>query len=116
MSREHLSEDPRFDPELKARWLEALRSGRYQQGRQSLRPTLESYCCLGVLCDVIDPQGWDGRRWRDKATGCDHSSKVPIPTERRLALPHEITGTLMHMNDEDEKSFAEIADYIEANL
>lgn len=33
------------------KWVEALRSGEYAQGRMALR-THSSYCCLGVLCDI----------------------------------------------------------------
>ena len=32
-------------------WLEALRSGKYKQGRRFLRNNGE-FCCLGVLCDI----------------------------------------------------------------
>lgn len=56
--------NPKLKPEIKRRWIEALRSGQYQQTRGALRrlgtdtnSTGESYpegfCCLGVLCDVI---------------------------------------------------------------
>lgn len=47
-----------MNPEIKGKWLEALRSGRYQQGTRMLRyrPSknveTEEYCCLGVLCDL----------------------------------------------------------------
>lgn len=34
------------------RWVDALRSGQYEQGIESLHPDPESYCCLGVLCDL----------------------------------------------------------------
>ncbi len=36
-------------------WVEALRSGRYQQGGGALRETLKAgvfHCCLGVLADI----------------------------------------------------------------
>lgn len=41
-------------------WTAALRSGNYTQGRYRLRSGTENpeYCCLGVLCDLIDPNGW----------------------------------------------------------
>ena len=47
-----------MDPELKAKWVAALRSGEYPQAQQVLvavdadtnEPT--GYCCLGVLCKV----------------------------------------------------------------
>ena len=45
--------------ELRKRWLEALRSGKYEQGTDALRRE-EKFCCLGVLCDIYDPSGWKG--------------------------------------------------------
>jgi hypothetical protein len=39
-------------------WLSALRSGKYVQGTDKLRNN-NTFCCLGVLCDVADPNGWD---------------------------------------------------------
>lgn len=40
-----------MDPELKARWIEALRSGHYRKGTTYLCRN-ENYCCLGVLADI----------------------------------------------------------------
>jgi hypothetical protein len=41
-------------------WLEALTSGRYKQGRESLCQVntdgSKSYCCLGVLCDLYNKE------------------------------------------------------------
>lgn len=36
---------------LKLKWIAALRSGAYKQGKGRLRRG-DSYCCLGVLCEV----------------------------------------------------------------
>ena len=42
-----------MDQKLKQDWVEALRSGKYKQGRRALyKPYTEAYCCLGVLCKV----------------------------------------------------------------
>lgn len=47
-----------MDSELKVKWIEALRSGKYEQGSLQLgTPGDEwkpqpSFCCLGVLCEV----------------------------------------------------------------
>lgn len=30
----------------------ALRSGKYKQGKEMLRPSEDEYCCLGVACDI----------------------------------------------------------------
>lgn len=55
-----------MDSNIKARWIEALRSGEYEQGTGQLKAVSPSgqasYCCLGVLCDVMAKDGfgaWD---------------------------------------------------------
>lgn len=37
---------------VKRAWIKALRSGKYKQGRGALRNWDNTYCCLGVLCDL----------------------------------------------------------------
>ena len=34
-------------------WVAALRSGEYEQGKDLLRAGNNTYCCLGVLVDVL---------------------------------------------------------------
>lgn len=41
-----------MNPEIKKRWVEALRSGRYCQTKNWLRDSA-GYCCLGVLTDLF---------------------------------------------------------------
>lgn len=43
-------------PDIKAKWVAALRSGKYQQGTRELRPTDDHFCCLGVLCDIYNKE------------------------------------------------------------
>lgn len=45
-----------MNPEVKAKWLEALRSGEYKQGTGHLNRG-RRYCCLGVLCEVAIQEG-----------------------------------------------------------
>jgi hypothetical protein len=89
-----------MNKDLKAKWVEALRSGDYKQGTQLLKNQGEdecTYCCLGVLCVIAGKDTDAGSyRWLNKVT------KGYYP--------------FVLMNDDDGKSFAEIADYIEANL
>jgi len=40
-----------MNPEVKQKWIGALRSGKYEQGSEKLR-SVSGYCCLGVLCDL----------------------------------------------------------------
>lgn len=50
-------------PEIKERWVNALRSGKYRQGKTELvQPDCKLgeglvYCCLGVLCDLASEDG-----------------------------------------------------------
>lgn len=37
--------------EVRKQWVDALRSGKYEQGRDTLRKG-NKFCCLGVLCDL----------------------------------------------------------------
>jgi len=43
---------------LAKRWVTALRSGQYEQGKYALRTGDDRYCCLGVLADVAAPDCW----------------------------------------------------------
>ncbi len=38
--------------EISKKWVAALRGGEYKQGTGALRRTDNSFCCLGVLCDL----------------------------------------------------------------
>ena len=44
--------------EIKAKWVEALRSGKYTQARHALKGD-RGFCCLGVLCDISGVGKWD---------------------------------------------------------
>lgn len=40
-----------MNQEVKQKWVDALRSGKYEQGSGILRYR-DRFCCLGVLCDL----------------------------------------------------------------
>lgn len=47
-----------MNADIKAAWVAALRSGEYQQGKGRLHIVdTNSYCCLGVLCDLAKQAG-----------------------------------------------------------
>lgn len=105
-----------MDANLKAKWIEALRSGEYEQGRGSLKCD-GKFCCLGVALDI------QGATWDFGTAILDgvETSPLSTPEERLLGgLPMFTAASLISMNDgtdgKTEHSFAEIADYIEANV
>lgn len=103
-----------MNAEIKAKWLDALRSGKYKQGTHTLQKN-NCFCCLGVLCDIVEPEGWDEGVTDGMVL---HDGVQDFPTDRfleKVGLFADEAGTLAEMNDHGQ-SFAEIADYIEANL
>lgn len=106
---------------VRARWVEALRSGRYRQGDGRLRRLDGSFCCLGVGCDVLGVEWRSEEQWGCYSAvgvvstydGKDAMNYLDNRTERALGLNSEQAVALANMND-DGKTFAEIADYIES--
>ena len=105
-----------IDADIKDKWLEALRSGAYNQTTSRLKRRDEQgamyYCCLGVLCDIVDPEGWDD--------DLHHHGWCRMPSNKI----REISGLseyvfeveeLSEMNDKGS-SFLDIADVIEQDL
>lgn len=54
-----------MNPEIKARWVHALRSGRYKQGHRRLETSDGRFCCLGVLCKIAVEDGVIERKVHD---------------------------------------------------
>jgi hypothetical protein len=46
-----------MNQEVKDKWLKALRSGKYKQGKFALKRADDTFCCLGVLCDLYHKEG-----------------------------------------------------------
>lgn len=46
-----------MNPEVKAKWLPALRSGDYRQTTSILNNGRGEFCCLGVLCEIAVADG-----------------------------------------------------------
>lgn len=109
-----------MNPEIKVKWLEALRSGKYKQTKYVLKNNI-GHCCLGVLCDIIDPNGWDKKLFDNEAYGFTHKGNwntriLPqtIMEETNLDKLDKL-DTLVAMNDFGN-SFNEIANFIEKEL
>ena len=113
------------------KWVDALRSGKYQQAQSQLSITQTewneekmkyesngqiSYCCLGVLCEVAVQEGVipsydkvacyppsEVTNWVGLNT---HQGKYILDGEERYLAETD--------NDRDRKSFTTIADIIES--
>lgn len=107
------------------RWVKALRSGKFKQGKFRLHNILaDTYCCLGIACEINK---------KHLAIGCDDDGNNMSYDNEDKALPVSIreymglksaVGLGTHTNDEhfclerlndSGKSFTEIADIIEQN-
>lgn len=131
-----------MNPEVKQKWIDALRSGKYEQGSEKLR-SVTGYCCLGVLCDIyaqehntqwefrgdeeINPQSQDYWYFGDQSEFLPESVmnwaelKTPNPNVRVDVEDNEdednwyYTDELSNINDSGY-SFNGIANLIEAQL
>ncbi len=110
-----------MDRTLVDKWVEALRSGEYEQGNGVLRSVNDKFCCLGVLFDVMVKEGrgkWvDGpdasTRMYAEMGGCTHSAMLPEAAEREGIMDRLTMYDFVHMNDEALLSFTQIANAIE---
>lgn len=133
--------------DIKAKWLAALRLPGKKQAKGTLRRETPvtgeiGYCCLGVLCDIVDPTRWKRREdsvsyaegpvfsWgpfrafklmltdgmeKFKAGGYANTGVVPPTLAKSIGLTGDAQQKLSRMND-DGQSFSYIADWIEENL
>ena len=120
--------------DIKNKWVAALRSGDYKQGRNALEKNGE-FCCLGVLSDLsikedictkkakdisgaglvtfydkFDNFGWEGtlpRAVKEWAGMKDTVGTLPDGAE--------VKSSLLQLNDSAKYSFEQIADVIERN-
>lgn len=99
-----------MDQELKAKWVAALRSGQYKQGDGCLHDKAsDTYCCLGVLLTVAAEPFLSAVTLKR-----EQEEKFGIDTEQRSKLENMNDGAQDFQGN--QKSFAEIADHIEATL
>lgn len=134
-----------MNKELMRKWIDALRNGEYKQGRHRLKKTdkkgNESHCCLGVLVEISD-YIWINKRIDEpllpgEVRKCETDIPLDLSEELGLNRPMSETGDeqmkrffeglprvpkktidyfLMTLNDDEEWTFLEIADWIEKYL
>lgn len=115
--------------EIKQKWLDALRSGEYEQAQNVLFDGKNGYCCLGILEKCV---AGDVSRRLDGAPDTMPSTDFwvgllkPDLSKKHFSTPHE-AYVLAEMNDgavgwedddelEQPHSFNEIADWIELKV
>lgn len=108
-----------MNSEIKTKWIETLLSGKYKQGTGALRKADEgrgdTFCCLGVLCDIMDPENWEARY---EGYAMYHKGRSAAPHTDFLVLAdleENDVDSLMDMNDVGN-SFAIIAEVIKDTL
>lgn len=134
-----------MNPEVKARWLAALTSGEYTQGRDLLArevaPGVFRYCCLGVLCELAYADGVIARtldfdRYYYHDVGVDrgitpakcYATQLPPTVVTWAGLPNgnpivasvdlatHNDGSVTVGAEHSRRSFAEIAELIRRHL
>jgi hypothetical protein len=133
-----------MNQEIKAKWLEKLRSGNYPQAKGALytredEDGNEGYCCLGILCEVLVEDGLIRKDLSGEkaAYGTEeefeegyYEKAFPpqsvvdradlLESNPEVSVP-ELAGedgkvTLSSLNDSYGYTFARIADLIEKQL
>jgi hypothetical protein len=101
-----------MNPEIKQKWVEALRSGKYKQGYKQLRDENGAYCCLGVLCEVV------GKPYTGSHGSLPSSVAELAGVHKSGLLPKAVENEhfLASVNDYLKYDFNQIADIIEEQL
>lgn len=115
-----------MNPEVKTKWLAALRSGQFKQGRGRLArvtPEGEEFCCLGVLCELAVQEGVAKRKLDWEIFVYDFSEHYLPETVAEWSGLDDGQGcrpgtfdSLSVLNDDRCYTFDQIADIIEAEF
>lgn len=123
----------RLPKPLKAKWLRALRSGKYAQGSGALAEEDGDelkYCCLGVLgkvCGMPQRALEDGFFLKGKAALKAIGTSIPMPVQSVLAAMNDSEGVSSRgqvflsvrgivADTSQESSFTDIANWIKKHL
>ena len=110
--------------EFKAKWVEALRSGKYKQCHSYLTDYLVDdeghdtdevgFCCLGVAAVSLGIEELGSATELTSLQEVDEDIKDVL--SQLFVGPTDVEGQLIKMNDNLGVSFTGIADWIEENL
>lgn len=113
-----------MNPEIKAKWVAALRSGEYKQGKDRLRSRDNKFCCLGVLCNLHAQAHPEIAAMQPRADAyMGEEGYYPAAVAEWAGLRHRMLTVSIEGNDSNIAShndrgatFEQIADAIEAQL
>lgn len=114
-------------PLVKKKWVEALRSGEFEQTKGNLCDST-GYCCLGVLSELAVREG-KADKWKaddgddvfffGKKRGDADDTFLPRSVMRWAGLDSDspaVEGDSLAVLNDNGKTFEEIADLIEKHL
>lgn len=100
------------------KWIEALRSGKYKQGKGELGDPDTGFCCLGVGCVVLDIPFYSGDSNNSEfatAVGL-HTADSDFSDDTGEIQPlFWNQPSLMQANDDTNAGFKRIAKFIETH-
>ncbi len=122
----------KMNPKVKELWIAALLSKKYEQAPGQLKTQAGGFCCLGVLCDVFMGQPGAESEWGGVREHSIQGNEGVLPQfvddwaempGEHFDLWHADLGTtinaeehLASMNDDQGKTFKDIAKWIQENL
>ncbi|GAC1607124.1 MAG: hypothetical protein NVS3B3_09330 [Aquirhabdus sp.] len=112
--------------ENEAKLVKALRSGKFNQGKKTLRSDTNVFCCMGVACEIYRLEHLETSKWVNlkmfKVLNENYFELIKLPTavQKWLGWSSPIgelknCRNLVDLNDSGT-TFKEIAKLIENNL
>ena len=95
-----------MNKQIKQQWINALRSGEYNQCKLRSKKDDNSYCALGVLCDLYAKE--HNIQWEVKQ---DEDYKIYALFGQQTVLPHEVinwAGMYSRLGAYTEKNTREV--------
>lgn len=114
----------------KKEWVDALRSGNYKQGKGYLRSLDNKFDAMGVLLDIsgvewlevphVGLAGYNIPKFGGYCYDAGNNDKcygsLGVATLKLMPGLYERCNDIVRLNDYEDKSFEDIADYIEGYL
>lgn len=97
------------------KWIRALRSGKYRQGREKLRTKAGGYCCLGVGLKIMYPKIKDFDEIVKKHNR-GNDLMPALGNRKKMDISEKLSGTLAELNDRKKWKFKKIADFIAGKI